>query len=87
MMTVRLFCFLEPGGFVGFDDTSYRMRPAGILSDDSVAAIRGDLEAGYLCGTIGKYNWYRQSTPYCPIVGKDPKPCPCDDEVCGEEIP
>jgi len=87
MMTVRLFLAQEPSGLVGFDDTGHRTRPAGILADDSVNAIRRDLEAGRIIGWICGHLWYRQATPYCPIDvalpnGSVRKPCPCDDELC-----
>ena len=87
MLTVRLFVSQEPSGLIGFDDTGHRMRPAGILSDDSVDVIRRDLEAGRMTGWICGYIWYRQATPYCPIDvdlpgGDVAKPCPCGDDVC-----
>ncbi len=87
MMTVRLFLLQKSSGLIGFDDTSHRMRPPGVLSDDSVNAIRRELEEGYIAGWIGGHHWCRQATPYCPMdvalpVGHVRKPCPCDDEVC-----
>ena len=87
MMTVRLFAAQAPSGLIGFDDIGHRMRPAGLLSDDLVNAIRRDLEAGRIIGWICGHLWYRQATPYCPMdvalpVGNVTKACPCDDEVC-----
>ena len=91
MATVRLFLSHTPSGLVGFDDTGHRMRPPGILSDDSVSTIRRELDAGYMNGWVCGYLWYRQAIPYCPMdvalpVGKISKPCPCDDEVCGLDV-
>jgi hypothetical protein len=88
MITVRLFLSQKPSGFVGFDDTGHRMRPPGILSEDSVHAIRRELETGCVVGWVCGYNWYRQATPYCPLdaalaVGNVTKACPCEDEPCG----
>ena len=84
MMMVRLFLSQKPSGFVSFDDVGHRMRPAGILSDDSVDTIRRDLQAGCITGSICRYHWYRQGTPYCRMNVK--KPCPCDDAVCGLDL-
>lgn len=88
MTTIRLFLSQTPSGLVGFDDTGHRMRPQGILSDDSVNTIRRELESGCMTGWACGYIWYRQATPYCPVDvalpdGKIPKSCPCGDEVCG----
>jgi hypothetical protein len=87
MMTVRLFTSQKPSGLVGLDDTGHRMRPAGILSDDLVDAIRRELDLGRITGWTCGYFWYRQATPYCPMdvalpAGDIKRPCPCNDAVC-----
>ena len=66
MIVVRLFMSGKPVGFVGFDEAKHRMRPEGVLPDDSIDVIRKDLEAGRIAGVMGPYRWYRQASPFFP---------------------
>ena len=81
MVRVRLFRLQKSIGFVSLDQAGHRMRPEGVLPDDSVDVIRKDLEAGHITGLVGLCHWYRQAMPFCPLDSA--KPCPCDDQICG----
>jgi hypothetical protein len=83
MPRVRLFRSGRSVGFLAFDDTDYRIRPASTLPAPAVEVIRQELEAGHLSGFLGGYVWQREAAASCPL--SDAKPCPCEDEVCGLE--
>ena len=80
MTRVRLFSSQQPIGFLRFDEAGHRLRPDGLLENDSVELIRRDLKRGQMAGLIGPYRWYRQATAFCPLDAA--KPCPCDDSIC-----
>jgi hypothetical protein len=84
MTTVRLFRADRLVGFVAFTETGHRMRPLEILTHDQAMAVRRELEEGRMVGSVVGYTWYRQASSSCPR--DDSKPCPCDDEACGEEL-
>ncbi len=81
MFRVAVFTSGKAAGFVRFDGAKHRMRLEGVLSSDSVDAIRKDVEAGRIRGYVGPYDWYRQATLICPLDSTTL--CPCDKEVCG----
>lgn len=80
MTRVRLFSMQRPVGFLRFDDGGHRIRPAGLLENESVDAIRRELARGQVTGLIGPYRWYRQATVFCPVDAA--KRCPCDESAC-----
>lgn len=80
MIRVRLFRLEKAIGIIRLEEARHRVRPEGVLGDESVAVIRKDLERGRIDGMVGLCHWYRQATPFCPLDSA--RLCPCDDEIC-----
>jgi hypothetical protein len=86
MVTVRLFRSEKAAGFIRFDEAKHRMKPEGVLPDDSIDVIRRELEAGRIAGVIGPYRWYRQATPFFPSDPAELRPCDKDERRAKSQI-